>query len=153
MFVNSILLTILGDVAGKPFVWLSLKFYSRRFSLFIFQFLCGLFCIIIAFLPTKYELGIVSFYMLAMCASNSAFALVYLITGELYPTNLRTRSIGTCSTISRIFGVSAAYMSKLSCIWKPLPMLILGVPSIIIGCLSYFLPETKQKTLPLTIKG
>ena len=88
--------------------------------------------------------------MIAICSFNAAFGVVYLITGELYPTNLRTRSIGTCSTISRIFGISSGFMAQLSCIWKPLPMLVLGVPSIVIGSLAYFLPETKQKSLPLT---
>ena len=149
VFLNSILLTLLGDVAGKPFVGIALKYCSRRFSLFIFQFLCGVFCIFLAFLPSRYELVVISFYMLAMCASNAAFAVVYLITGELYPTNLRTRSMATCSMISRIFGISAAHMSKLACVWKPLPMLILGMPSVLIGCLSYFLPETAKTKLPL----
>ena len=118
-------------------------------SLFPFQFIGGLSCVAVAFLPKKYELAIMSFYILATCMVSSGFSMVYLITGELYPTNLRTQAIGTCSTISRIFGISAAFMSKLSCVWKPLPMLVLGVPSIIIGCLSYFLPETKKKNLPL----
>ena len=152
VFVNSTLLTVFGDIPGKFFVWLSLKYCSRRFSLFIFQFVGGMFCIIIGFMPKEYELTVTSFYMVAMCSSNAAFALVYLITGELYPTNLRTRAIGACSFVSRIFGVSAAFMSKLSCIWKPLPMLVLGVPAMIIGCSVYFLPETKQKNLPLATK-
>ena len=152
VFVNSTLLTMFGDIPGKFFMWLTLKFCSRRFSLFLFQCLCGLVCIIIAFLPKNYELAVIAFYMLAMCASNAAFGVVYLITGELYPTNLRTRAIGTCSTISRIFGISASFMSKLSCIWKPLPMLVLGLPSILIGCSVYFLPETKKKNLPLATK-
>ena len=151
VYVNSTLLVVLGDIPGKFFTWLMLKYCSRRFSLFSFQFLAGLFCVIIAFLPKKYELAVVAFYMLANCSSNAAFAMVYLITGELYPTNLRTQALSTCSTISRIFGISAAFIPKLSCVWKPLPMLILGVPSIIIGCLSYYLPETKNKNLPLAM--
>ena len=152
VFMNSLLLCVLGDVPGKFITWLTLKYFSRRFSLFILQLLCGLSCITVAFLPKKYEMAVVSFYLLASCFGNSAFALVYLITGELYPTNLRTRALGTMSTIARIFGVSSAFMSKLSCVWKPLPMLVLGIPSILIGALAYFLPETKKKNLPLAIK-
>ena len=152
VFVNSLLLCVIVDIPGKFITWLTLKYFSRRFSLFILQLLCGLSCIEVAFLPKEYEMAVVSFYLLASCFGNSAFALVYLITGELYPTNLRTRALGTMSTISRIFGVSSAFMSKLSCVWKPLPMLVLGIPSIIIGSLAYFLPETKKRNLPLAMR-
>ena len=57
------------------------------------------------------KFDVTGIYMLAMCASNSVFALVYLVTGELFLTNLRTRSIATCSTLLRIFRISAAFMS------------------------------------------
>ena len=123
VFLNATLLVVLGDTPGKCFVWLTMKYCSRRLSLFIFHVLAGLFCIVIASLPKHYSFAIISFYMLAMCASNAAFALVYLITGELYPTNLRNQAIGTCSTVSRLFGISAPFMSKL----RTLPM----VPSAI----------------------
>ena len=152
VFVNSLLLYVVVDIPGKFITWLTLRYFSRRFSLFILQLLCGLSCISVAFVPKEYEMAVLSFYLLASCFGNSVFALVYLITGELYPTNLRTTALGTMSTISRIFGVSSAFMPKLSCVWKPLPMLVLGIPSIIIGSLAYFLPETKKRNLPLAIR-
>ena len=151
VFLNSALLAIVGDLPGKIFVGITLKFFSRRLNLFACQFLVGLSCIIVAFLPKNYNLAVISFYLLAMCCSNAAFTLVYLITGELYPTNLRSRAIGTCSTAARIFGISAPFMSKLACIWKPMPMLVLGIPSVCIACSVYFLPETKHINLPQTM--
>ena len=48
---------------------------------------------------------------------------------------------------SRIFGVSAPFIPKLACLWKPMPMLVLGVPSVAIAGLAYFLPETKDTNL------
>ena len=151
VFLNTALLAFLGDLPGKLIVGVTLKFFSRRFNLFACQFLVGLFCVIVAILPKEYNMALITFYLLAMCSSNAAFTLVYLITGELYPTNLRNQAIGTCSTVSRIFGISAPFMSKLACIWKPLPMLMLGLPSILIAFLVYFLPETKYINLPQTM--
>ena len=151
VFLNSALLAILGDLPGKMLVGITLKFFSRRLNLFACQFLVGLFCVIVAFLPKTFNLPLISFYLLAMCFSNASFTLCYLITGELYPTNLRSQAIGSCSTISRVFGISAPFISKLACIWKPLPMLVLGIPSICISFLAYFLPETKYLNLPQTM--
>ena len=95
VFVNSILLIVLEGIPGNCFTWIMLTYFSRRFSLFTFQFTSGLFCVIVAFLPKNFEVSVISFYILAKCSSNAAFSMVYLITGELYETNLRTQAIGT----------------------------------------------------------
>ena len=74
------------------------------------------------------------------------------MTAEMFPTNLRNQAVGACSTVSRLFGLLAPFVSQLAVFWKPLPMLILGVPSLISACLSFFLPETKYMSLPTTMK-
>ena len=86
------------------------------------------------------------------CASGAAFLLVWLITAELYPTNLRSQAVGTCSTLARVFGLVAPFVAQLAFVWKPLPMLILGFPSIFAAFLAYFIPETKHIELPTTMK-
>jgi hypothetical protein len=57
-----------------------------------------------------------------------------------------------CSTIGRIFGLFAPFVSQLAIYWKPLPMLILGIPSILAAFSVYMLPETKHTKLPGTMK-
>ena len=77
---------------------------------------------------------------------------MWLITAELYPTNLRSQAVGTCSTVARLFGLVAPFVAQLAVYWKPLPMLILGVPSIFAAFLAYFIPETKNIELPTMMK-
>ena len=77
--------------------------------------------------------------------------MVWLYTNELFPTNLRAQAIGTCSMISRIFGLCAAFIGTLAQYWPPLPMLVLGLPTIVSGILAAFLPETANKILPQTM--
>ena len=56
--------------------------------------------------------------------------------------------MGLCSTTARIFGLVCPFVATLAIYWKPLPMLVLGLPSLIAGSMVYFLPETKGKELP-----
>ena len=79
--------------------------------------------------------------------------MVYLITTELYPTNLRVQALGMSSAMARIFCACAPFLSPLAKIWHPLPMLIVGVPIIVSGMLASRLPETYDEDLPQTIRG
>ena len=107
---------------------------------------------ILAFLPKSYNIAITCFFLIGKCFAGAAFLLVWLITAELYPTNLRSQAVGTCSTVARLFGLVAPFVARLAVYWKPLPMLILGVPSLFAACLAYFVPETKHIELPGTMK-
>ena len=107
---------------------------------------------VLAFIPKMYRMAIIVFYLVGKCFSDASFLVVWLVTAELYPTNLRNQAVGTCSTISRVFGLVAPFVARLAVYWSPLPMLILGVPSLFSACLVYFLPETKYIALPATMK-
>ena len=74
------------------------------------------------------------------------------MTAELYPTNLRSQAVGTCSMVARIFGLVCPFVANLALIWKPLPMVVLGLPSLLAAFSAYFLPETKGKELPQNMK-
>ena len=151
VFLNSALLVIIGTLPGTMLAGITLKLFSRRLNLFAYQFLAGLFCVIVAFLPKYSNLPMIIFYLLAVCCNRTSLTITYLITAELYPTNLRSQAIGSCSTVARIFSISVAFIPDLACTWKPLPMLVLGVPAICIAFLAYFLPETKFINLPETM--
>ena len=95
-------------------------------------------------------------YVLANIVASVSFNLVYLMTCELYPTNLRSQAVGSASTISRVFCAVAPYLGLLAKICescRPLPMLVIGVLILISGALSYFLPETYCKKLPQTMEN
>ena len=75
------------------------------------------------------------------------------MTAELYPTNLRNRALGVCSTVARVFGLLCPFVSNLAIYWGPLPMLVLALPCLVGGLLAFiFLPETKGKELPQNMK-
>jgi len=74
--------------------------------------------------------------------------MVYTVTAELYATNLRAQAVGLCSMASRVFGLVAGFVPSLGRIWQPLPMLVLGVPSLVTAAMAMTLYETSGVELP-----
>ena len=66
-----------------------------------------------------YNLFILSYFF-------TGFSLVYLMTSELYPTNLRSQAVGFASTISRVFCLCAPFLGHFAKIWEPAPMVLIG---------------------------
>ena len=94
------------------------------------------------------SIGVLIFFLIGNCGSGCSFTLIAVITAELYPTNLRSQAIGFCSSFSRIFGLLSPFVASLAFYWKPLPMLVLGLPCLLSACLIFLVPETKDKELP-----
>ena len=152
LFVNYFLATITGDLPGTLTLIFTLKYLGRRLNLFWTQFVLGSCCMILAFLPKQHNILVIVIYLIGKSAGGAAFEMIYLITSELYPTNLRSQALGVCSTVARLFGLVAPFVAQLSSLWKPLPMLVLGLPSLIAGIMVFWLPETKNIHLPQTMK-
>ena len=97
-------------------------------------------------------MAILVVFLIGKCCSGAAFTLVWVVTAELYPTNLRSQAVGLSSTVARIFSLLCPFVATLAAYWKPLPMLILGAPTMIAGILTFWLPEMKGVELPQNMK-
>ena len=129
------------------------NFLGRTLSLTISHTVLGWSCIGLAFIPSENRYAVLVVYILANIVASVSFNLVYLMTCELYPTNLRSQAVGSASTISRVFCAVAPYLGLLAKIYRPLPMLVIGVVILISAVLSFFLPETYRKKLPQTMEN
>ena len=129
------------------------NFLGRTLSLTISHTILGWSCIGLAFIPSENRYAVLVVYILANIVASVSFNLVYLMTCELYPTNLRSQAVGSASTISRVFCAVAPYLGLLAKIYRPLPMLVIGVVILISAVLSFFLPETYRKKLPQTMEN
>merc|ERR1740138_488006 len=47
----------------------------------------------------------------ARAAANCAFTVVYINTGEMYPTAIRSTGLGTASAMARVGGFSAPFIA------------------------------------------
>ena len=152
VFVNFILVSIAGDLPGTFFLMFTLTYCSRKFNMFYCSLVTGISCIATGFIPKDYSVATTIFYLIGKCFSGMGFLLVWLVTAELYPTNLRGQAVGIGSTVSRVFGLVAPFMAKLSIFWKPLPMVLIGILALICASIVYFLPDTKNESLPQTME-
>eukprot|EP00094_Tigriopus_californicus_P007747 TCALIF_07462-PA protein Name:"Similar to Slc22a21 Solute carrier family 22 member 21 (Mus musculus)" AED:0.16 eAED:0.17 QI:0/0.33/0.25/1/0.33/0.5/4/24/412 len=134
------------------YVYFALDAIGRRWNTIISFALMGGSCIVLACVPKTQTVIVFIAYFSGKLGASLGFLMVYLITAELYPTNLRSQALGICSMVARVFGMSAEFVTALAVYWQPLPMLVLGVPGLIAAVLAAFLHETTGKDLPQTMR-
>ena len=54
----------------------------------------------------------------------------------------RNRAIGSCSAVARVGGFFSLIVKLLQNYWKPAPMIIMGVATVVAGFLALAFPET-----------
>ena len=83
---------------------------------------------------------------------NASFNLIYLYTGETYPTTMRQSAIGTCSIFARIGSIIAPFVKELTIATHlSVGMSVFGVLAGLAGFLCLFLSETRGKEIPETV--
>ncbi|KAL5010530.1 hypothetical protein ScPMuIL_012835 [Solemya velum] len=127
---------------------------GRRRPLFATMIVGGAGCIASAFIHRNDLVWLkVSLAMVGKFGITASYGIIYLMAAELFPTVVRNIGMGISSMFARIGGMLAPYIleSNLSNVWDPLPLLFLGVMSVIAGSFALFLPETAGEALPQTI--
>ena len=135
--ILNFLLSRLISIPENGLVAWGINLIGRKKTLVASHTFLGVMCIGLAFIPKDFSNIILVIYLLASMAAGISFAMVYLITIELYPTNMRTQALGTCSAFARIFCACAPFLTPLSAYWQPLPMLIVGVSFFVYWILIY----------------
>ncbi|XP_040567850.1 organic cation transporter-like protein [Lepeophtheirus salmonis] len=146
IFLNFVITGVV-ELPASIVIYIILKKFSRRFNLFLYQLITSTCCVSLAIIPKTWSLTILVVFLIGLLSAGGGFVMVWLLPMELYPTNLRAQALGTCSTIARFFSIGAGFLSILSYYWKPLPLLIIGVPGFFAGLSAYLLPETAGMNL------
>ncbi|PRD24071.1 UNVERIFIED_CONTAM: Solute carrier family 22 member 8 [Trichonephila clavipes] len=86
------------------------------------------------------------------CVTGS-FGLLYLYTSEMYPTAVRSVTLGSCSMFARIGSILAPFVHELGKLLHPaVPNVLYGLLALTSGLLALLLPETKGRILPDTLE-
>ena len=153
IFSNFALLS-LAEVPGFTLSYLGMTYKGRRATLATSLIIGGASCLISSLLPYKYTTLATFFFLLGKFGATAAFGTTYLYTSELFPTSVRNACVGLSSMMGRVGAMLSPYMAMLGVLTgKPwLPMLVFAAAALFSGLLTFFLPETKGKSLPRTME-
>ncbi len=65
----------------------------------------GTACVTLAFIPKSNSGAVLAMYIVGKFCASGAASFCWLFTSELYPTNLRSQAMGTCSMVSRLVAI------------------------------------------------
>nr|XP_022333445.1 organic cation transporter protein-like [Crassostrea virginica] len=117
------------------------------------MFLSGISCLASIF-PVLYgdeshNWIMIALSMVGKLGISAAFGEIFIYTGELFPTVVRSVVMGICSFGARIGSTISPYMYEIAdgSMQRALPLLVYGIVTIIVALLSICLPETKKRKL------
>ncbi|XP_063636060.1 solute carrier family 22 member 1-like [Cydia splendana] len=144
--INGTLLTI-GTIIGM----LVVNRFGRRPFLRTTMFLSGVFMLIVICVPVTFNPSWVRTMFAGLSSScyYMSFIVIFLYGVELFPTNIRSSTLGVLSLVSRIGQVIGPQINALS---NTAAACTFGISALIGALVTFFLPETKGKALPSTLE-
>lgn len=107
--------------------------------------------LILASIEEPSPLLIVSLGIIARLSINVAYNSGAQYAVELIPTVARGQGVSVIHVMGYVASFFSPQILYLSCFWKPTPELILGGLLILGATACLFLPETLNRTLPVTL--
>lgn len=129
-----------------------LIYLGRRWTLCGFMIGGGSACLLIHFLSGSAPVLVTACALFGKLCLAASFAVIYIHSGEIYPTTIRNTAMGILSVAARFGGILAPFIVLLGDYSSNLEFTVFGVLSLAAGIVNLKLPETLGKALPETIK-
>eukprot|EP00927_Polykrikos_kofoidii_P065503 TRINITY_DN61252_c0_g1_i1.p1 TRINITY_DN61252_c0_g1~~TRINITY_DN61252_c0_g1_i1.p1 ORF type:complete len:611 (+),score=90.71 TRINITY_DN61252_c0_g1_i1:31-1833(+) len=162
VYTSSLIAALVELPAYPASVWLvDYKVTGRRGTIAGLFMVGGLCCVMTAAAPAPSSVAdeegasprasVLLLVFIGKAAISGAFGVLYLWAAELFPTDIRSRAVGLQSLCARVGGMLSPLVADLSRIWRPLPLVVCGLPLMAASMMTLTLPETRGKALPDTI--
>ncbi|XP_022110865.1 solute carrier family 22 member 13-like [Acanthaster planci] len=141
------------EIPSVIYATISARFFGRKINMVVLELIGGAACVATIFIEDAVARTVVA--MVGKFCITATFDLVYLWTGELCPTPVRTVAIGLCSMTARVGSIVAPLILNLAKdenITDDLHLIVFGTVALIAGLLLIPLPETKGEKLPETMR-
>ena len=145
-------LLVLAEISANFFTHLvALPYLGRKRSLVVFLLVCSSVLVLNSVIPAGATNLRISLTLAGKFAATANFNSIYFYTCELFPTTVRSTSLGFCSTMGRLGGMTAVFLAS-SASWMSvyLPPLIISAAPLLSALLCLLLPDTKHTALPDT---
>ncbi|XP_066955446.1 organic cation transporter protein-like [Macrobrachium rosenbergii] len=94
----------------------------------------------------------ITLLMIGKMSITMVFNIIFLYASELFPTEVRTRGMGTSLMLSRVGSMMSPFITQyLGSAYPSVPSVLFGVASLLAGAVTVALPETRNTTLIDTV--
>ncbi|KAF2364329.1 Major facilitator sugar transporter-like [Trinorchestia longiramus] len=145
-------LSCLVEVPSYFVCWVVMDRWGRRWILGVGMILGGLCSVVTVLTPPESTVVAQSFYLAAKFSEAAAFLIIYPFSAELFPTSVRGVGIGFAAYVGGLGLIVIPFINYLGSEMLSLPLVIMGVLSVVGGIAAFRLPETLHQPLPNTIK-
>uniref|UniRef100_A0A1A9VAX6 Major facilitator superfamily (MFS) profile domain-containing protein n=1 Tax=Glossina austeni TaxID=7395 RepID=A0A1A9VAX6_GLOAU len=129
------------------------KYLGRRLSLILSNLVSALSFLLISCITAFNDIIVVTFAIIGLFGATVTFPNLYLYAGEIFPTVVRTTSMGMCSCVGRIGSILAPFVTSYLALYSPIiPPLVFGVIAGVGFVLTFLLPETRGLPLAETFE-
>uniref|UniRef100_UPI00358F4171 solute carrier family 22 member 6-B-like isoform X2 n=1 Tax=Myxine glutinosa TaxID=7769 RepID=UPI00358F4171 len=132
-------------------VYATAKYIGRRVGQSGALLLAGSISVTLIFTPEDMVKLRASLAVIGKGFLSAAFTILYLFTGEVFPTVMRQTSIGAGSTMARVGAMLAPLVIHSGDFYPVLPQIIYAVMCLSAGLAALMLPETRNTNLPDTV--
>ncbi|KAL6263397.1 hypothetical protein P5V15_006188 [Pogonomyrmex californicus] len=148
----SFLFSSLAEIPSYIACWVVMDRWGRRWPLCLCMVVAGVSCVATVLLSPDAITETLILFLISKSAISASFLIIYPFAGELYPTQLRGVAIGFSAYISGLGLIIIPFVTYLGKENLVLPLVILGVISVIGGLSGLRLPETLHHRLPQTVE-
>lgn len=142
----------LAEIPSYMACWVVMDRWGRRWPLCLCMVVAGVSCVATVLLDPDAVVATLILFLVSKSAISASFLIIYPFAGELYPTQLRGVAIGFSAYISGLGLIIIPFVTYLGKENLVLPLVILGVVSVIGGLSGLRLPETLHHRLPQTVE-
>ncbi|XP_071516507.1 organic cation transporter protein-like isoform X2 [Panulirus ornatus] len=145
-------LTGLMEVPGNTLIIPVVTRCGRRSLNVLFFLFCGVVLLALPFINERTGWLMVTLAMVGKMIISSVFNILFLHASEAFPTEVRTRGMGTSLMMSRIGSMASPFVNDyLGPVYPWGPSIMFGSVSVVAGLATMALPETLGVALPDTI--
>ncbi|KAF4523321.1 hypothetical protein B566_EDAN011800 [Ephemera danica] len=151
IYLNFVLVSLM-EIPGYIIVWFGMNHIGRRLTIFLTLLVSGVACIIQPFIPASLSWAQLTFYLIAKLGISGAISTLWVYTAELFPTEIRTTMLSACCLVGRVGSMIAPQTPLLAYVSPLLPMVLFGALALVASVLALLYPETKDRSLPDSVK-
>ncbi|XP_056017071.1 organic cation transporter protein-like [Ostrea edulis] len=160
-YYMNFLLVVLVEFPGHVLPLLSVDRIGRKKSHFLYMAGGGIACLSTIFTVNfggkDLQPLTTALAMVGKMFATAAFATIYILSAELFPTAIRNAGMGSSSCWARVGGMISPFIADTADLvggtsGTAIPLVIFGGACLIAAGLTLILPETLNKMLPETIE-